>query len=65
VTVGTPEALLTALDPLAVELLELLQAARPAASAATLAALAILVREGLNIGLLLLRIRGCSELWVK
>jgi hypothetical protein len=64
VTVGTPEVVLAACDPLAVELLEL-QAARPAASAATLAALAILVREVLNIGLLLLRIRGCSELWVK
>jgi len=47
VTVGTLEALLPAVDPLAVELLELLQAARPAARAA---ALAILRRECLNIG---------------
>jgi hypothetical protein len=50
VTVGTLEALLPAVDPLAVELLELLQAARPAARAAALAALAILRRECLNIG---------------
>jgi hypothetical protein len=56
VTVGTPEPLVAAaaLDPLAVEPLELLQAARPAARAATLAAAAILVKERLDIGLLLL-----------
>jgi hypothetical protein len=60
VTVGRPEALLAAFDPVAVELLELLellelpQAARTAVSAATLAALAILITECLNIGLLLL-----------
>jgi len=70
VTVGTPEPLVAAaaLDPLAVELLELLQAARPAARAATLAATAILVRERLDIGLLLLVSVGlvsCGrrELW--
>src|SRR5438132_1540622 len=65
VTVGTPEPLLAAaaFDAL-VELLELLQAARPAARAAMLAAAAILVRERLDIGLLLLCIRGCSELGV-
>src|SRR5712691_278895 len=67
VTVGTPEVLLPALEPLAVELLpELPQAARPAASAATLAAPAIALREGLNIWLLLVVSvgvvsRGCSE----
>jgi hypothetical protein len=48
------EALLPAVDPLAVELLELLQAARAATRAAAVAALAILTRECLNIGLLLL-----------
>jgi hypothetical protein len=62
VTVGRPETVLAALDPLAaepLELLELPQAARPAVRAATLAALAILIREGgrvekgLNIGMLL------------
>jgi hypothetical protein len=56
-TVGSPETLLAAFDPVAAELLELLelpQAARPAASAATLAALAILITERLNIGPLLL-----------
>src|SRR5258708_2099031 len=55
VTVGRPETVLAAFDPLAVELelLELPQAARPAVRAATLAALAILMRECLNIGMLL------------
>src|SRR5260370_19188840 len=53
VTAGRPEALLAAFDPVVVELLELPQAARPAVSAATLAALAILMRECLNIGMLL------------
>jgi hypothetical protein len=48
VTVGVPETLLTAFDPLVVEPLEL-QAARPAASAAALAALAILMTECLDI----------------
>jgi hypothetical protein len=66
VTVGTEPLLAAALDPLAVELLELLQAARPAVRAATLVAVAILVRERLDIGLLLLVSVGevscgCSE----
>src|ERR1700676_1729412 len=54
VTVGTPEALLTAVDPVADELLELPQAARPATRAAALAAVAILIRERLDILVLLL-----------
>src|ERR1700686_265031 len=56
VTVGTEPLLpaAAALDPVAVELLELLQAARPAARAAMLATPAILVRERLDIWLLLL-----------
>ena len=51
-------------EPLAVdELPELLQAARPAARAPTLAAAAIALREGLNMGLLLVSVGVVSLSW--
>src|SRR5580700_4548432 len=67
-TVGMPDTAAAfdpvADEPLAVdELPELPQAARPAARAPTLAAAAIALREGLNMGLLLVSVGVVSLNW--